>query len=296
MKFEYFYSVIVTAAILTVYLLVKAKIHKEELIKRKFLRLLVGGDPIETESPVSDNESVLREAGLQGLEQRFGFLNRALPIFAFALWTLFMIVPYLGALPTIYISIVTAVFSVAVGIAFRPFLENLFAGVVISFFKSMRVGDTVIVDGEYGIVEQIGLTYSVIKKWNWTRFVIPNFKMIQKEVQNLTLSDEYIWAHIEFYVDPEADLELVRDLAIESALDSPHFNSTEEPSFWVMELQRDAVLCWLAAWADTPSDAWELRAAIRYTLARKLKEKNIRLHAQYFKGPNPHKKPAQLDH
>lgn len=80
-----------------------------------------------------------------------------MPIVLVIVWLMLVFIPYLSQVPTVYISIITAVISVVAGVSLRPFLEKLFSGVVITFLKSIKVGDTVILDNHYGLIEEVGL-------------------------------------------------------------------------------------------------------------------------------------------
>ncbi len=264
-----------------IYLFFRLKITKAEKKKLKSIRKREINDAVETDSPLDDQEKNIKQKGIDGIEDRFSFIKKVFPLIVFFVWALVVFIPYLGNVPTVYISVIAAIVSVIVGVSLRPFLENLFSGVVISFFKSIKIGDTVIIDGHYGLIEEIGLTYSVLKRWDWNRIVIPNTKLLQKEIQNLTMNDQYIWAYIEFYVAPDSDLTRVEQVAKEVAKESSYFNDIEEPSFWVMDLQKDTIKCWLAAWADNPSDAWELRNDLRTSLLKRFQSEKINFH-QYI--------------
>ena len=282
------YSLSVSLVLLTVYSLGAFSLRKYAAKKLRRIRDSSIQDAVETDSPTNNQIEILKKQGVEGLEQRFSFLQKTLPLVFLAIWFLALALPYLGQLPTVYISVITAILSVAVGIALRPFLENLFSGIVISFFKAIRIGDTVRIDGEYGLIEKIGLTYSILKRWDWNRIIIPNSKLIQKEIHNLTLEDQYIWAHVEFFVEPNADMDVVRDLAISAAKESPYNSQSEEPSFWIMSIEKDAILCWIAAWANHPSDAWELRSEVRTKVISGLKREGIKLHSKYFQSVGPY--------
>ncbi|MCR9204390.1 MAG: mechanosensitive ion channel family protein, partial [Halobacteriovoraceae bacterium] len=222
-------------------------------------------DAIETDSPTEEETDVeITEIGIEGIETRFAFISKVLPSFLLLSWIFFISAPYIGDIPATYISIVAAIVSVLAGFALRPFLENLFAGVVISFFRYIRVGDTVLIDDHYGIIEDIGLTCTILKQWDWNRIVIPNSRMLQKEIQNMTINDSYLWAHIEFFISPEADLAKVEKIALEASKKSNYISKTSpDIAFWVMGLEKDSIKCWAAAWADSPADAWELKTDMR---------------------------------
>ena len=279
----YSYPIGVSIVFILIYLYFRLIIKRAEKLKLKNIKKREIHGAVETDSPIDNDEKAIKKKGISAIEDRFSFISKALPLALFAIWSLVVFIPYLGSIPSVYISIIAAVISVIAGVSLRPFLENLFSGVVISFFKFIKIGDTVIIDGNYGLIEEIGLTYSIVKKWDWSRVVIPNAKLIQKEIQNLTINDQYIWAHIEFYVSPETDLEKLEQWAKESPLKSKYFANTEEPTFWVMELEKDSIKCWVAAWADNPSDAWELRNDMRTSLLKKLQQEGVSFHQNHWK-------------
>ena len=275
---SYIYPIAATGIFLAIYLLSRLKIKKTEKSKLRSINKRKISDAVETESPLDDQEKNLRERGIHGIENRFSFISKALPLVIITLWLVAIFLPYLGSIPTAYISVITAICSVIIGISLRPFLENLFAGIIISFFKSIKIGDTVIIDKHYGLIEEIGLTYSVLKRWDWNRIVIPNSKLLQKEIQNLTMNDQFIWAYVEFYVAPNSDIEKVENIAKAAAKKSKYFSGAEEPTFWVMEMEKSAVKCWIAAWSNTPSDAWELRNNLQTELIKEFQKEKICLH------------------
>lgn len=272
------FQITVTSIFVLIYIFMLLKVKATEIQKRKNIKKRQIHDAVETDSPSKDQIQDLKNMGLIGLEDRFTFIKKALPIVLFLIWASVMLIPYLGKIPTVYVSVIAAIISVIAGLSLRPFLENLFSGIVISFFKSIKVGDTVIIDGHYGLIEEIGLTYSVLKRWDWYRVVIPNTKLLQIEIQNLTMNDEYIWAYVEFFVSPKSNIAEIEAIAMKAVADSETFESDTPPSFWVMEMNKDSVKCWIAAWANNPSSAWELRNEIRKNLMTSFNEKNIDCH------------------
>lgn len=285
---EYLYEVSISACFILSYLYFNFKVRKIEKKKLKNLKKRDIIDPIETESPVEDFEEELKESGKSGIEDRFSFIQKLIPTFMLFVWLLLLSIPHLGKIPSTYVSIIAAIVSVLTGFAVRPFLENLFSGVVISFFRNIRLGDTVIIDGHYGVIEDIGFTNTVLKRWDWNRIVIPNSRMLQKEIQNLTVSDQFIWAHVEFFVSPKADINKVEEYAIAAAKSSSAFNpSFEAPSFWVMELEKDSIKCWIAAWASNPADAWQLKSDIRKNLTLSFNDNHIESHQFNFASTSP---------
>lgn len=235
-------------------------------------------EAVETDSPEEDSEKIAKHRAVVSVENRFIFIRR-LFIPAMVLFTLFiMVVPFLTLLPAAYISIFAGAIAVLVGIAARPLIENLFAGLVITFNQPIRVGDTVIIQGRYGTVEDINLLNTIIKVWNWRRFIVPNNKLLSIEYENLSLNSESEWAHITFWVEPTVDIERLRELAKTAMRSCKALSPVEDPSFWVMTMDKDAIECWVAGWADSPAEAWALKSGTRRNLSKLLNEQKINFH------------------
>lgn len=68
----------------------------------------------------------------------------------------------------------------------QPVLSNLVAGIQIAITQPIRIEDAVIVENEWGWVEEINATYVVVRLWDWRRLVLPLTYFIQKPFQNWT--------------------------------------------------------------------------------------------------------------
>jgi small-conductance mechanosensitive channel len=76
--------------------------------------------------------------------------------------------------------------GLAIGLAARPLLLNLIAGVQIAVTQPIRIQDGVVVEGEYGTIEEITSTYVVVQLWDWRRMILPLNYFIEKPFQNWT--------------------------------------------------------------------------------------------------------------
>ena len=76
--------------------------------------------------------------------------------------------------------------SLVLGLAARPLLTNLIAGVQIAITQPIRLEDAVIVEGEWGWIEEISSTYVVVRLWDWRRMVLPISYFLEKPFQNWT--------------------------------------------------------------------------------------------------------------
>jgi len=237
-------------------------------------------DAVRTATPLDDPNAVAVERGIGSIEKQFSVLRRVL-VPLIAVFTLLLAAPaFVGDTSATTASLIGAIGAVVVGLALRPFLENAFAGLVVGSSRLVRIGDTVRIDDWYGTIEDITATHTTIKVWDWRRYLVPNSRMLQSSFFNYSLFDTFQWAYVEFWVAPDADLDAVRELAVRAPLESAHFSGREAPKFWVIRIEKDAVCCWVAAWADTPSAAWALTNDVRTALLRELRQNGIPLSLQ----------------
>lgn len=103
------------------------------------------------------------------------------------------------------------VVGIIAGLALQPVLTNLLAGIQIALTQPIRLDDAVIVEGEWGNVEEITATYVVVKLWDWRRIVLPLTYFITKPFQNWTRENARLIGTAMFYVDYEAPIDKLRE-------------------------------------------------------------------------------------
>jgi small-conductance mechanosensitive channel len=100
--------------------------------------------------------------------------------------------------------------GLAVGLAARPFMENLVAGVQIALTQPIRLDDVVIVETEYGRIEKITATYVVVRLWDLRRMVLPLTYFIDHPFQNWTYNTANLIGSVFLYLDYSISLETLR--------------------------------------------------------------------------------------
>jgi small-conductance mechanosensitive channel len=100
--------------------------------------------------------------------------------------------------------------GIIVGIAAQKSLGNLFAGFQIAFTQPIRIDDVLIVESEWGRVEEITLTYVVVCIWDQRRLILPINYFIEKPFQNWTRISADILGTVFIHVDYTLPVEAVR--------------------------------------------------------------------------------------
>lgn len=111
--------------------------------------------------------------------------------------------------------------SLIVGLALQPLLTNLIAGIQIAVTQPIRIDDAVIVEKEWGNIEEINATYVVVRLWDWRRLVLPLSYFIQTPFQNWTRESAALIGTAMLYVDPAAPVDRLRAKLEEIAKASP---------------------------------------------------------------------------
>lgn len=100
--------------------------------------------------------------------------------------------------------------GIIVGFAAQRSLGNLLAGLQIAFTQPLRIDDVLVVEGEFGRVEEITLTYVVLSIWDQRRMILPINYFIEKPFQNWTRTTAEILGTVFIYLDYNSPFEEIR--------------------------------------------------------------------------------------
>jgi small-conductance mechanosensitive channel len=152
--------------------------------------------------------------------------------------------------------------GIVAGLAARPVLSNLFAGVQIAMTQPIRIEDGIVVEGEVGNVEEITSTYVVVRLWDLRRMVLPLSYFIEKPFQNWTREPTAMIGAVMLYVDYRAPVAAIRAKAEETVKASPRWDG-QTLSVQVTELTHDSMQIRILA---SSKQSFDLRCEIRERL------------------------------
>jgi small-conductance mechanosensitive channel len=114
--------------------------------------------------------------------------------------------------------------GIVVGLAARPLLSNLLAGIQIAITQPIRLEDAVVVDGEWGWIERIGSTYVVIRIWDLRRLIVPLSYFITQPFQNWTHQSADLLGSVMVNVDYSVPVDAVRAQLTAIVKDNPKWD------------------------------------------------------------------------
>jgi hypothetical protein len=151
------------------------------------------------------------------------------------------------------------------GFAARSTLTNFAAGIQISFTQPIRLGDAVVIEGEWGWIEEINITYVVVRIWDLRRLVVPVSYFIEKPFQNWTRNTADLLGTVFLYTDYSLPVDAVRN-ELHRILES---TKLWDGKVWGLQVtnttDRTMELRALMSAPDS-STAWDLRCYVREKL------------------------------
>jgi small-conductance mechanosensitive channel len=152
-----------------------------------------------------------------------------------------------------------------VGLALRPLLTNLLAGVQLAITQPIRIEGAVVVEGEMGWIEEISATYVVIRIWDLRRLIVPLSYFIEKPFQNWTREGAALLGSVMLYLDYRAPIDAIRAEAKKICEASPNWNR-KVLGVQVTDAKEYTIEVRVLVSADDGGKAFDLRCELREKL------------------------------
>ena len=157
------------------------------------------------------------------------------------------------------------VIGIIVGFAAQKSIATLFAGIQIAVTQPIRIDDVVIVEGEWGRIEEVTLTYVVIRIWDLRRLVVPITYFLDKPFQNWTRVSADLLGTVYIYADYSVPVQAIREQLERITRASSKWDGKVCGLQVTNSTERTVELRALVSAADA-SLAWDLRCEVREKL------------------------------
>ena len=155
--------------------------------------------------------------------------------------------------------------GIVVGLAARPVLSNLFAGVQLAMTQPIRIQDAVVIENEFGTIEEITSTYVVVRLWDMRRMIVPLTYFIEKPFQNWTRETSELIGSAFIYADYRAPVEIIRAKLGEIVRKSKHWDGGMV-ALQVTDTKENTIELRCLMSARSAGEAFELRCEVREKL------------------------------
>ena len=161
--------------------------------------------------------------------------------------------------------------GIIIGFAAQKSLGNLLAGFQIAFTQPIRIDDVLVVEGEWGRVEEITLTYVVLNIWDQRKLILPINYFIEKPFQNWTRTGAEILGTAFFYMDYTIPVDQLRTEFERLLSLSPLWDKRAQALQVTNTSERTIEVRTLMS-AATSGAAFDLRCYIRENLIKYVRE------------------------
>ena len=155
--------------------------------------------------------------------------------------------------------------GIVLGFAAQKTLGNLIAGLQIAFTQPLRIGDTVVVQNEFGQIEEITLTYVVVKLWDLRSLIVPITYFVENPFQNWTRLTTDLLGTVFLYVDYTVPVEAVRG-ELKRILDGDNLWDRKVGLLQVTNATERTMELRVLVSAANAGAAWDLRCHVRERL------------------------------
>lgn len=167
--------------------------------------------------------------------------------------------------------------GIIIGFAAQRSIANLLAGLQIAFTQPVRMDDAVVLEGEWGWIEEINLTYVVVRIWDWRRLVLPITYFIEKPFQNWTRNSGELLGAVYLYTDFRLPLDDIRK-ETKRILDQEPLWNRDRWAVQVSEATEHTMQVRILMTANNSPETYDLRCIVREKLIKFINDH----YPQYF--------------
>ncbi|MDZ7710860.1 MAG: mechanosensitive ion channel [Roseovarius sp.] len=158
------------------------------------------------------------------------------------------------------------VLTVILGIAGQATLGNMVASLQIAIAKPVRIGDTIVYDDDWCVVEAIFFTFIRLRRWDNKRIIVPIKEFLSQPFQNWSVVDERVDCVVKLLLDPMAEVAVLREKFVEIAREEPAVSDHDNLSTYVTAHSSDGLTVEFFAVAPNPAIAWTIEMRLREAL------------------------------
>ncbi|WP_374406792.1 mechanosensitive ion channel family protein [Pelagerythrobacter sp.] len=152
--------------------------------------------------------------------------------------------------------------ALAVGAAAQPALKSLIAGMQMALTEPLRIGDLVVIEGFSGRVEEIRMSFVIVRTWDERAIVVPTSSFLEKSFENWSRESEQLTGAVFLHLDPAAAVAPIR-AEFESYLPTRAEWDGRTGELLMTEAYPESIELRIAVSAATIPDLWTLRCAVR---------------------------------
>ncbi len=172
-------------------------------------------------------------------------------------------------------AVVAGALGIGIGFGLQNIVNNFVSGLILLFERPIKLGDRIILDGEWAIVRKIGLRSTVIETYSQAEIIVPNSQLISEKVTNLTHSNSRSRITIDVGVAYGENIERVLEILKEEAKNNPTVLQYPEPSPLFVAFGASSLDFKLRVWLENFDQGLDVKSALSVAIYNRLDKEGI---------------------
>ncbi len=172
-------------------------------------------------------------------------------------------------------AVVAGALGIGIGFGLQNIVNNFVSGLILLFERPIKLGDRIILDGEWAIVRKIGLRSTVIETYNQAEIIVPNSQLISEKVTNLTHSNSRARITIDVGVAYGEDIERVLAILKEEAQNNPTVLKYPEPSPLFVAFGASSLDFKLRIWLENFDQSLDVKSDLSIAIYKRFDREGI---------------------
>lgn len=217
-------------------------------------------------------KNFLTRSGMaQGLQESITTIS------AYVIWAIGLLVAlHAFGLNTASMAVAFGALGIGLGFGLQNIFNNFISGIILLFERPIQVGDDVEINGIWARVRKINVRSTVVQTYDNASLIIPNADFISNQVTNWSFKDKRLRRKISVGVAYGSDIELVRTILLQIAVEAPNVLRYPRPDVIFTDFGDNALMFVLRLWTDI-DHMLEVDTDVRFRIDKQFRENNIEI-------------------
>ena len=175
------------------------------------------------------------------------------------------------------LALIAGALSVGIGFGLQNIVGNFVSGLILLIERPIKVGDWVVIDGHEGFVKRISVRATEITTFQRASVIIPNSKLLENPLRNLTHKDASGRIDIPVGVAYGSNTQMVRDILLTVAKDHLRIKDAPPPEALFMDFGESSLDFQLRAHTSTVTDTFRIASELRFAIDQTFRENGIEI-------------------
>ncbi len=175
------------------------------------------------------------------------------------------------------LTIIGGALGVGIGFGMQTIVNNFICGLIMLFERPVKIGDTIEVEGTFGVVKRLGLRATVVETYDHAEIVIPNTGLITENVTNWTLAERQSRLKISVGVAYGSEISVVKEILMACAEENEMVLGKPEPLVFFMGFGESALNFELKVWTDEFDNRFTVISDLNQEIDKRFRDRGIEI-------------------